>query len=154
MSEPLETYWTEEDCADVEKATEFGELSVVACRIAARMPPPVGIVCGPITSGGLGSTEANLAHFWCAIEYLRCRRLVVFNQLPFENALFEIKHSKRGDSGAQLLNEFYLPLFRTRLIHVMYFMPGWQGSVGASWERERGRELRIAILDLPDTWWR
>lgn len=144
MEDEREPYWTEQDVVDVERATRFGELSVVACRITARMPPPVGIVCGPITLGGAGRT----------IGYLRDAGLVVFSQLPFESALFEIKRSKRDGGDTQLLGEFYLPLFRSGLIRIMYFMPGWQDSVGASWERERGLELRIAILDLPDSWCR
>ncbi len=154
MDLPIEPYWTEEDCAAVDRATTYDELSVVARRIAARMPEPVGIVCGPISSGGLGNIKDNLAIFKRTIQYIRSVGLSVFSQLPFEEALFEIKRSKPDDGGMQLLNEFYLPLFQSGLIRTMYFMPGWRSSVGASWERERGRELRIAILDLPDTWWR
>lgn len=150
MENPLEPYWTEEDRADVERATKFGELSVVARRIVARMPEPVFFVCGPISSGGLGSVEANLARFARAIRYLRDREFSVFNQLPFEQALFEIKRSKPADGGVQLLNEFYLPLFESGLIRIMLFMQGWESSFGASWERERASELRIPILDLPE----
>lgn len=147
-------YWTEEDIAALDAATKFGQLVDVAYHVIARMAKPVGMVCGPLTTGGMGNTEANMAHFGHAIAYLRRKGFSVFSQLPFQQAMSEIKNSMREGAVEALLNEFYLPLLQLNLLSYLVFLPGWQESVGASWEREKALEFGIPILDLPESWCR
>ena len=56
-------FWTEEDASELSRAKTFEVMAVVALRVIARMPQPVGQVCGPITTGGTGSLEKNLEIF-------------------------------------------------------------------------------------------
>ena len=66
----MSEYWHEHDREEVARARTYGELVPVALRILARMPQPVGELCGPISTGGAGSVEANLARFDTAIRRL------------------------------------------------------------------------------------
>lgn len=117
-------------------------------RVIKRMPQPVGEVCGPITSGGLGSREKNLKAFLAAIAKLQAAGNPIFDQLPFEEKLYEFTQAVWYQGGLQLLNEFYLPLFQSRLIEVFYFMPLWRTSMGATWEHEKAKKLGIRIVYL------
>ena len=141
-------YWTKKDVQDVKKAKCFGDLSKVAMRVLGRMPQPVGEICGPITSGGLGSREKNLAAFLKAIDELRAQGKTIFDQIPFEEKLYEFTQANWYRGGLQLLEEFYLPLFKSGLIEVFYFMPLWHTSMGATWEHKMGLELGIKIVYL------
>ncbi len=141
-------YWTKKDIQDVKKAKNFNDLSVVAMRVVARMPQPVGEVCGPITSGGLGSREKNLKAFNKAIDKLRKAGSCIFDQIPFEEKLYEFTQAKWYQGGLQLLSEFYMPIFKSGLIDTFYFMPLWHTSMGAKWEHEQAKNLGIRIVYL------
>ena len=141
-------YWIRRDVGDVEFAKSFGDLSKVAITVLKRMPQPVGEVCGPITSGGLGSREKNLEAFNKAIFALKYDGKNIFDQLPFEEKLFEFTQAVWYQGGLQLLNEFYGPIFESGLIKVLYFMPLWQTSLGATWEHEQAQRLGIKIVYL------
>ncbi len=141
-------YWTKKDGQDVKKAKCFDDLSKVAMRVLGRMPQPVGEVCGPITSGGLGSREKNLAAFLKTIDELLAQGKTIFDQLPFEEKLYQFTQAKWYQGGLQLLNEFYMPIFKSGLIDTFYFMPLWHTSMGAKWEHEKAEELGIRIVYL------
>ena len=141
-------YWTKKDACDLKLAKNFSDLSKVALRVIARMPQPVGEVCGPITSGGLGSREKNIEAFLKAIHCLRYDGKIIFDQIPFEEKLYKFTLAKWYQGGLQLLNEFYLPIFESGLIKVFYFMPLWETSMGAKWEHEEAKLLGIKIVYL------
>ena len=52
-------FWTERDTSLVARARSFSDLAHTALAVLARMPKPVGRVCGPISTGGTGSMENN-----------------------------------------------------------------------------------------------
>lgn len=138
-------YWTREDVGAVAKAKDFVELREIAERIIARMDGDVGMVCGPITSGGAGSINKNLAIFRRRIRELTQAGVPIFNQLPFEPKFWELRCLPGTDREDQLLYEFYGYLLRYGLIKRLYFIPGWETSYGARWEHNKARCLSIPI---------
>lgn len=142
-------YWREEDRLAVTVADSFGELTQIALAVVGRMPPPVGQVCGPISTGGVGSIEQNLMIFEAAIDQLLAQGLTIFDQTPFEQHIFRILEDGLGTRQRnQLLEQFYRPIFQSRCVHVLYFIPGWQFSNGAQWEHQLGRSLKLDIVYL------
>lgn len=142
-------YWKPADTAALETANSFAELSEIALRVLKRMPKPVGQVCGPISSGGLGSIPANLKRFDETIERLIRDGNSIFDQVPFEDCLFRLKGKDQGlSSKNRLLTEFYLPLFESGLVDTFYFIPGWESSQGAKWEHAQAKRLGITIVYL------
>lgn len=146
-------FWTEEDYRDLEASQSFGDLVPIACNVIKRMSPPVAIVCGPISTGGRGSIEANRHYLQAAINLAYEKGHHTFDQNPFENKLQQLKLACVHEGYCvHLLEDFYLKVFESGLIHKMYFLPDWQTSTGARWEREVGQRLGIEILDYPAEW--
>lgn len=144
-------YTTEQDLKEIEKAKTFEELLTVALRIADRLGYPVGMVCGPITSGGIGSQQENVAKIARAIQVLRQEAgEIIFNQLVFEEAMMRIKETPYYRDASHLLETFYRPIFERRKIQTFYFVTGWQSSFGASWEHAEAVRLGINIVYLPE----
>ncbi len=147
-------YWTLRDREEVKRAKNFQELAKVGCRILERMPQPVGQVCGPITSGGVGSVAGNILIFQKTIEDLQKLGLIIFNQLAFEKPLWKImkefprQWGKPNKKDLQLLEEFYGTLFHSGYMKTLYFIPGWEYSFGACWEYGKANELDIEIVLL------
>jgi hypothetical protein len=143
------TYWTEQDWQDLKAATTFTQMYAIAARVMERMPRPLVQVCGPIATGGLGSLEANLGAFNEEIKKLQAQGLYVFDQMPFEMPMQEVK--KLGNTGPHsqsLLDDFYMPIFKSGNISTAYFMPNWTTSKGATWEHGLMQELGIEIKYL------
>ncbi|MFH0831238.1 MAG: DUF4406 domain-containing protein [Parcubacteria group bacterium] len=111
------------------------------------MPPHVGMICGPITTGGLGSIKANLQIFNETIDDLVSRGVNLFDQIPFEEHFARIKAQGNG-YDTRLLNEFYLTLFESGQITRLHMIPGWQSSGGATWEHAQAQRLKIEIVYL------
>jgi len=131
------------DLEDIERAQTFSDLADVALRVLRQMPRPISMVCGPISTGGSGSVEKNLERFHAVIDALRDERVRIFSQMFFENKLFKMKTWPSYKGGIQLLEEFYRPIFESGFIYRMYFMPNWQTSMGATWERGEAQRLGI-----------
>ncbi len=110
------------------------------------------MVCGPISTGGLGPIPANLERFHLAITTLTEAGYPIFTQMPYEEALHRIRDQSVGPGvyDNQLLEEFYLPLFESGKVEKMFFIPGWESSFGARWERGHAQRLGIEIFDLSE----
>lgn len=146
-------YWTEDDRKELRRAKTFKDLNGIAMRILKKMPQPIVQVCGPITSGGLGSVKKNLHRFNAVIKALDREGFNIFNQLPFENDLYRLRRElsktrpqKRVDR--ELLNDFYLPIFESGLVASFFFIPDWKTSFGARWEHRQLERLRLTIIYL------
>jgi hypothetical protein len=149
FSEITKKYWEEKDWQDVDRAKSMADLYIIAKRIIDRMPKPIVEVCGPIANGGLGSIEANLNAFNETIKKLQKDGLNVFDQMPLEESMQKLKVGNDMDKLVRdLLNDFYMPIFKSGAISVFYFMPGWESSRGAIWEHETAKELNIEIIYL------
>lgn len=143
--------WLAGECA---QATNFAELLEVALAQLRKFDGEAEIVCGPITTGGRGSHVENLHVFNVTIERLLQEGRPIFNQIPYEAKIFELRDQWRKADATNLneyftpiLTDFYGPLFRERIIRKAWFIPGWRSSQGARWER---RELVVLGTDLTD----
>ena len=140
-------YWTDEDMIALKKAMNFKDLYEIANRIFDRMPDDIGQVCGPIATGGLGSVEANLAKFDSTVRSLQEEGKIIFDQMPFEWPMQELK-KKVTDGAKTILQDFYLPIFESGKVTTLYFIKGWESSYGANWEHEQAIRLGINIVYL------
>jgi hypothetical protein len=135
--------------------TTYDEAKDLALRMLQRLAQPVSQVCGPLTTGGRGTFEANVEMLHLAIQSLTQEGHIVFDQRPFEIPMRKLvqAHVASGGRGYDysLLERFYLPLFASGLIKQLYFLPGWESSIGASWEHQRGKELGLEIFYLSDS---
>ncbi len=145
--------WTHSDFKKLELASQFGDLVPIALDILERFEEPVVIVSGPISTGGFGTRDKNLAAFTAAIKHLQLQGRSVFDQTPFEVPLFRMAMEwvslNRTGYCMPILNDFYGPVFRSGRIHTVAFMRGWESSFGAQWERRVAGDIPLAIEDLP-----
>jgi hypothetical protein len=149
LSKETLQYWTDQDWKDLEQAETAKDMFTIAERIFSRMPAHIAQVCGPIGSGGLGSFEANLNAFNEEIKKLQRAGVHVFDQVPFEMPMQEIK-KKMGTEEAikTILDHFYMPIFADTKVSTFYFMPNWQSSKGATWEHALAQQLGKEIKYL------
>ncbi|MCR4283894.1 MAG: DUF4406 domain-containing protein [Parcubacteria group bacterium] len=139
-------YWDQEHFDKLETSLTYKDLFTIAEDVLRKMPPPVGQVCGPISTGGAGSVEKNLKRFEEAIINLQQQGIEIFDQVPFEVPMQRIKNLREcGDYDNSLLYDFYLPIFESKLIHRLYFLPDWESSTGAKWEHEQALRLGLDI---------
>ena len=148
-------YYSNEALGKIKKAKSYGELLGIArdvLEIIHHQNPlkPIAMLCGPISTGGVGSRKANLAIFCRAIDRISANGLLVFSQMPFEDDMERIYKSDPALQGLILLEQFYLPIFESGLVKLLCFLPGWEKSVGANWEHEQAKRLKIPIIYLSE----
>jgi hypothetical protein len=145
-----------EECS---KTDSFATLLQIALRemntLASR--GDVHVISGPISTGGLGSIEKNIAVFDKTVEHLRSQNYLVFDYGPYESGIAPLRTVWKAENPEAhycmpILEEFYGPLFETRLIKKAWFIHGWESSFGSTWERKKLSELEIPIEDLPPEW--
>ena len=140
-------YWTKSNFEQLATAKSHKELFRIAEEVLARMPRPRVQVCGPISTGGAGSIEANIKIFTKAIDALTKQGVAVFDQTPFENAMYKIRMKNSPDNyDHDILNDFYSPIFENKLIDEAHFLPDWQTSTGASWEHDIASRHKVKII--------
>lgn len=153
MEHNLLKHYKEEHFKAVEAATTYEELSGVALDVLKSMPQPVIAVSGPISTGGAGNITQNLIIFEKTIQKLLDQGHNVFNNInPFEKTIQTLrqkfgKHPK--EQNQILLDKFYFAIYTSGYIKKIYFIPGWESSHGATWEREIAKRYGIEIEDLP-----
>lgn len=149
-------YMTESDHSALIKVDSFEELAEIGVSILSRIKADgheIGEICGPLSTGGLGSPDLNRERFQRAIDAVRERGYIIFDQLPFEDAIRRIM--KRYDPSEychDILDVFYATIFETGHITKFFFIPGWESSTGARWERKRALQHGIEIIDIPLDW--
>lgn len=134
----------------IKSATDYHLLRVVAEEIISLMKGPVGMVCGPISTGGVGSIEGNMERFHLAVHSLHSLGQSIFDQTVFEQKIAELHSPGEDGYDWNILHDFYHPIFKSGVIHRKFFIPGWESSTGARWEREQAKELSIQVIDLAD----
>jgi hypothetical protein len=143
--------WTQAEFDALKTARTYIELREIAEVVLIRFGRPVAQVCGPISTGGLGTVAENTARLDVTIETLINEGEKIFDQIPFEEPISRICSERNRDSyDWMILYEFYQPLFIKGYINKMYFLPGWQRSIGATWEREQAVERGFEIIDIQD----
>jgi hypothetical protein len=151
-SNPSLKHFKDEHHISIANANTYSELKDVALDVLKNMPQPIVTVCGPLSTGGLGSVEKNLEVFEKTIHKLSLLEKNVFNQLFFEKRIGQLIRSSdksKEESDKTLLEEFYLHIFKSGLIKKLYFIHGWESSYGANWERKTAQKLGIKVEDLP-----
>jgi hypothetical protein len=141
------------------RAKSFTELSDIAYGKLWEGGVGWSIVCGPLSTGGLGSQEANFEAFAAVIATQQNLKVKIFDQMPYEGdirVLADTWHAENDMPGQAikycmpLLEEFYRPLFRSGFITRGLFIPGWRSSTGAQFERSEMDFLGIEIIDLEE----
>jgi len=131
------------------EADTFEALAEIAIQNAGR---GLGMVCGPITTGGTGHQILNLEIFNATVHGLQSREKRLFNQIPFEFGLRRLtrKWEAEGNTGycMPILEVFYARVFERGVVTEGWFIPGWDSSFGARWERDKLVALSCAIHDL------
>jgi hypothetical protein len=147
LSNITKQYFREEDLQDIDKSESIKDLYIVANRIMNHIPKPRVQVCGPISTGGRGSIDANIEVFNDKIKELQKEGFNVFDQMLFEGSMHKmmLKFSKKDEYMESILTDFYLPIFEGGYISELYFLPDWQSSYGANWEHKQAERLGIKI---------
>ncbi len=145
------------DKSKIDSAQTFEELSIVALDVLKKMNEsgePIVEICGPISTGGLGSLEKNLERIKRAIETANKNGLQVFDLIPFESAISRlmIKYPKTDGYCLPILDVFYRKIFESGYISRALFLPDWQSSRGATWERNITKSLNIKIEEYREEW--
>lgn len=139
-------YWQQEHFNKLEIASTYKDLFIIAEDVLRKMPPPVGQVCGPISTGGTGSVEKNLKRLEKTILDLQQQGIEIFDQVLFEIPMQRIKNLRESDGyDDSLLHDFYMPIFESKLVHKLYFLPDWESSTGAKWEHAQALRLGLDI---------
>jgi len=108
---------------------------------------PILSVSGPISTGGLGSVQANLRAFRKVVRYLSQAGFVVFDPTIFEKAIKRIfKGVFSLAQNDRLLKDFYFPIFESGFIKVLIFLPRWQTSYGSRKEHQKAKRCDILTL--------
>lgn len=132
-------------------AQSFEELADIAIN---NLPQgeSLSVVCGPLSTGGTKNHAYNIDIFIATISGLRESGLLMFDQTPYEYGLYRLacEWEKAGNTGYcfPILDVFYAKVFETRRITKGHFLPGWESSTGARWEREKLIGLGCQIEDL------
>jgi len=159
----VQQVFTTQQVLALQRVTTYQELADIALSQLGVMNEGSsnrpGIICGPISNGGLGSKELNITHFELVVNhFVAAKHGNFFSQIPFEEALWRVQgllasadptvHPK--GAGNPLLEGFYRPLFESGLIGSMLFIKDWESSDGARWEHELGIELGLSVGYLND----
>lgn len=145
----MRRYWTSQHDEQVDRAQSLSEMSELALMVIDKIDGEIGMVTGPISTGGLGSREANIEHFRYTIQKLYDEGHVLFDQTVFDGKLGKFVAHITDTYPMPILEDFYLPLFKSGKIKRFYFIKGWESSFGATWEHDRAQELGIEIIYLP-----
>ncbi|KND51005.1 MAG: hypothetical protein AB202_01180 [Parcubacteria bacterium C7867-007] len=150
-------HWTEEHLARLDVHETFADAVTHGIEMLTELRKfgLVNQICGPMTTGGLGTLEANMDLFAYAVKMARERSYVTFNQIPFQKVIIRITdHHRGGPYNMGILTNFYGPLFQSGLVQQLLFLPGWESSTGACKEREFAQEYGIPVMEYPEPWLR
>lgn len=150
-------HWTDEDLARLEEVSTFEEAAGLAIEMLARLSETgkeIVQICGPMSTGGLGSLEANMERFRLAIERAHERGLVVFNQIPFQKVIIRLCRFEEGQSDYnwEILEIFYRRIFESGYVGRTLFIEDWDSSTGATWERRTVTKLGLIVEEYPMEW--
>lgn len=141
------------------KAPTLKALTERALADLVAMGGDVALVCGPISSGGLGDVDRNLDVFNATIASLRRSDPAVFDTLPFEAGILDLRNAWEADPAhagqsfaTALMTEFYRPICEHSALTHAYFIPGWEASFGSTLQRGMLIALKRRIIDLPADW--
>ena len=150
---PVPEFWRGEEFVSLKTISSFDELATIGVRVISRLPEPVVEVCGPITTGGRGSLKENLHVFEHVTMRLGEDGYHVFNLLNFQPTIDRLAREWAVNNQGYcwpILNIFFRQVFDAKKINFGYFIPGWESSVGARWEREALKVLGVVLREVPE----
>lgn len=151
MNQNHHPYWQQDEIEAINKSEQLEEAVQISLKIMRRIPDPVSMVSGPLTTGGLGSFEKNLWLFDLVITKLSADGHYIFSQLPTENLMNKVWRKWLEPRYCMpILEDYYQPIFESGLVRKVHFIPGWQKSFGARWEREECHRVGIETVFLPE----
>ncbi|KKU70418.1 MAG: hypothetical protein UX94_C0006G0013 [Parcubacteria group bacterium GW2011_GWA2_47_21] len=151
MNQNHHPYWQPEEIRAINESERLEEAVQISLKIIRRIPDPVAMVSGPLTTGGLGSFEANLRLFGFVILKLSAEGHYIFSQLPAEDLMVKVWRKWLEPCYCMpILEDFYRSIFESGLVKRVHFIPGWQRSFGARWEKEECHRLGIETNFLSD----
>jgi hypothetical protein len=129
----------------------FSGLSQLALS-ELRVLGECSVVCGPISTGGTGSVEANVKLIADVMVFLtETKGVKFFNHLFYEKHIKVLKEKWESYNEGYcmpILDQFYAALYQSGYIKTAYFLPNWETSHGATREREFLPKCRISIVDI------
>lgn len=147
--------WRDIDKQMLEHARCFRDLAQLARSVLGRIPGDVGMVSGPISTGGVGTIDGNRRVFEAVIEILTTEgHLNIFSQMPFEDKMVELYRKWHKDHPCDkycmpILHDFYEPIFSSGRVKILHFIDGWKSSFGARWEHDNCPRWGIRRRHLP-----
>ncbi|MDB5259047.1 MAG: hypothetical protein JWO73_255 [Candidatus Taylorbacteria bacterium] len=154
----LSPYWSEEDLHVLAGITDFLQMVTVGNgildRMAVKSDKRIVQLCAPMSRGGRGSLDANMAYFRKAQRVASDNGLYLFDQGPFQEAMIRLSaaHEERKEYCYDILHVFYRGIFKSRRIGELMFLPDWETSIGAKWEREEAPAHGLLITEYPEEW--
>lgn len=150
-------FWTQHRLDHASEANSFKKLGNIALNVLAQFPDAargkIVQVCGPVSTGGFDSVKVNFLVLAEAVRLLRVKAMYVFDQTPLEEQFVRLwkKWKSQGNTGYcwPILEDVYRPLFESKLIGTLLFLPGWEYSVGSCWERSQALALKMKIMAYP-----
>jgi len=147
---------TSEEAQSLNSVCSFDELAEIAISMLARVKgehAEIVQICGPMSTGGCGDFKKNMERFNRSIEVAQVHGVAVFNQVLFQDVVIKLCNWKEGSPyPMELLEVFYGRVLSSGHITKGLFLPDWESSVGARWERNLLSGLGIAIEDYPSSW--
>lgn len=140
--------------AQINKCTSWAELVDLALSALQNLKKRGSVyhICGPMSTGGFNDRALNLKVFRNCIDIANENGLIVFNQLPFQDTFKTL--GVQSLHKQPILEEFYRPYFKARLIDTVLFLPTWASSFGSTWERNYLQTLgTIKIEEYPQSWY-
>jgi hypothetical protein len=148
-------YWGKKDLSLLRKAKNLRDLVKIAEHVLIKMPNPRAQLCGPISTGGMGSVEVNIKNLQKSIKILELKGINIFDHLKFEPILDKLSVNWEQSGfypDVPILEDFYGKIFEMGLLDVIYFLPNWSTSFGARWEYDYANKLGIKTFILPNNW--
>lgn len=140
----------------LKRASSLEEVAKIALTALGRLRSSghqIVQICGPITTGGLGSVEANVARFKFAVQRASENGFVVFDLPAFQEAIGRVTNfQKDAPYNWGILDDFIGKVLGSGYISRAFFLPGWESSTGSKWEREQLKRLEIPFQDFPAEW--
>lgn len=138
----------------INQAENYSQLVPIALSILERMPNPIAQVCGPISTGGVGSIKCNLSILEKTISKVNSGKYTVFDQTGFEKPIQKMRQKQmeslsKEETNIILLEEFYGKVLESKKIETLFFIYGWESSKGSIWENKKAKKLGLERVYLP-----
>ena len=112
-------------------------------------------LCGPITTGGVGSIQGNNDKMVRVVEKIRTMGHKVFAHTDYTKEILAIKselqkHNRFYYYDWDLLYDCFDPLFASGLLDGLIFLEDFESSTGARWEYDMALKYGIPIYHWDD----